>query len=297
MRESLIYTPRNWFIYLAALFKLSSSYGNEYHDEMVGLYCEYQPEQLLNFLKSSSSYSFEKAYKKCSEEDLLPEMLYLLEKMGAYRQALSLIIERIHDVDMAIDFAKEKRDNSLWDEFLKFSIDKPDFIVGLLKNASSYLNPVRIIEKIPSNLDIPNLQEALVLTMTGHTVQESLMEGCRKIFSLDIWNALGKQAELQQTGRAISMDSEKCQICEESLETSSALLFYCCTHVYHPQCLHVEVALPQAESYATPSRFKKVIQRIDRLYNKNIAEFQDASPKLSSRPILPSEIMCLKCSE
>ncbi len=38
------------------------------------------------------------AYKVCSEKDLVPEMVFLLGRMGNNKKALTLIIERLGDV-------------------------------------------------------------------------------------------------------------------------------------------------------------------------------------------------------
>lgn len=74
----------------------------------------------------------------------------------------------------AIEFAKEQNDENLWEEFLKFAMDKPPFIVGLLENLASYINPLRVIERIPLQLPIPGLKNALVQTMTDCSVQVHL---------------------------------------------------------------------------------------------------------------------------
>lgn len=39
-----------------------------------------------------------KAYSVCKERDYVPEMVFLLGRMGNNRQALTLIIERLGDV-------------------------------------------------------------------------------------------------------------------------------------------------------------------------------------------------------
>lgn len=38
------------------------------------------------------------AYRMCSEKDMVPEMVYLLGKIGDNKKALNLIIERLDDV-------------------------------------------------------------------------------------------------------------------------------------------------------------------------------------------------------
>lgn len=45
--------------------------------------------------------------------------------MGNTKQALWLIMEKMDDVDEAIEFAKEHDDSELWDDLIAYSIDKP----------------------------------------------------------------------------------------------------------------------------------------------------------------------------
>jgi vacuolar protein sorting-associated protein 41 len=70
-------------------------------------------------------------------------MVFLLGRMGNNKQALTLIIERLGDVNRvrflvlgtfcrpdfmstkAIDFAKEQSDDDLWEDLLKYSETRP----------------------------------------------------------------------------------------------------------------------------------------------------------------------------
>lgn len=45
--------------------------------------------------------------------------------MGNSRSALKMIMEELHDVDKAIEFAKEQDDGELWEDLILYSIDKP----------------------------------------------------------------------------------------------------------------------------------------------------------------------------
>lgn len=91
----------------------------------VKLYAEYAPERLIDFLRVSSQYNLEQAYKICTDRDLVPEMVFLLGRMGNNKQALYLIIDRLGDVTRAIDFAKEQSDDDLWEDLLKYSETRP----------------------------------------------------------------------------------------------------------------------------------------------------------------------------
>jgi hypothetical protein len=83
----------------------------------VDLYAEYNPAKLMDFLRASNYYSLERvrpflplyltsfadcfslqAYKVCDARDLVPEMVFLLGRMGDNKRALNLIIERLGDV-------------------------------------------------------------------------------------------------------------------------------------------------------------------------------------------------------
>ena len=169
--EALSSNPKFLHIYLNALYLKDQYEGAAFHDLQVDLFAEYDQPQLLSFLKSASAITFTKAYEICETRDLVPEMMYLLGKMGDNRKALFLIIERLGDVEKAIEFAKDQNDSSLWTEFLKYAMDKPPFIVGLLKKAGGYINPLLVIERIPMKLEIDGLKDAIIQIMSDCSVQ------------------------------------------------------------------------------------------------------------------------------
>ena len=71
----------------------------DYADLQVKLCAEYAPEKLIDFLRGSTGYRLEEAYKVCKERDLVLEMVFLLGHMGNNKKALNLIIERLGDVN------------------------------------------------------------------------------------------------------------------------------------------------------------------------------------------------------
>lgn len=99
----------------------------------------------------------------CEKYDLVPEQVYILGRMGDNHKALMLIIERLGDVDrvchgvilrwddpsksgidgslthpfsslpfQAIEFAKEQNDEDLWEDLLKYAMDKPGKLLSFL---------------------------------------------------------------------------------------------------------------------------------------------------------------------
>jgi len=137
----------------------------------VELYAEYDRTKLLPFLRQSNYYPLERALKICQDRDLVPEMVFILGRMGNNKQALSLIIEKLRDVEQAIDFAKEQNDDELWEDLIKYSMDKPVFIIGLLQNVGSHVDPIKLITRIPKGLRIPGLREALIKILQDYNLQ------------------------------------------------------------------------------------------------------------------------------
>lgn len=89
--------PKFLFIYLDCLWK-SDCDSSEYHQMQIELFAEYDYGRMIEFLRSSVHYSIPRVYAICEIKDLVPEMVYLLGKMGDNRKALMLIINRLGDV-------------------------------------------------------------------------------------------------------------------------------------------------------------------------------------------------------
>ncbi|ORZ22629.1 hypothetical protein BCR42DRAFT_172424 [Absidia repens] len=188
------------YIYLDALFDRDHHIGYEFHDLQVELYAEYDYPKLLDFLRTSHYISLEKAYHICEQKDLVPEMVFVLGRMGNNKKALMLIINRLDDVQRAIDFAKEQKDDDLWEDLLTYSMDKPNFIRGLLENVGTDVEPLRLIKRIPDDLNIPGLKEALLKILQDYNLQMSLHQGCEKILVSDSVYLADRMYKTQKRG-------------------------------------------------------------------------------------------------
>ncbi|KAF9282310.1 Vacuolar protein sorting-associated protein 41 [Mortierella alpina] len=241
--------PRLLHIYLDALFVRDSHLGFEFHNLQVELYAAYAPVKLIDFLRASNYYSLEKAYRACEQRDLVPEMVFLLGRMGDNKKALMLIIERLGHVEQAINFAKEQNDDDLWEDLLKYSMDKPHFIRGLLQNVGTEIDPIRLIRRIPNGLEIPDLRPALMKILQDFNLQMSLREGCRRILVSDSVAMADQLQRSQKRGIACSEET-MCSFCQQPIfvrgETRvpgtpiSTFVMFFCRHVYHDKCLFVD---------------------------------------------------------
>ena len=173
----------------------------------VPLYAEYQREKLLKFLQTSQYISLTQAQKELQERNLGPEIVYILERTGQIKKALQIVLHAIKDVTQAIEFCKRHNDRDLWEDLIQYSINKPEYIIALLNNIGTHLNPVDLIDRIPNGVKIKGLRDALVKILNDYRVQISLLEGSRTIMSGDCLNLLEKQIKTVRHGVSVDGSS------------------------------------------------------------------------------------------
>jgi len=243
--QQLTKKPYYLFLYLDSLFIQDSHLVAEFADMQVKLYAEYALPRLIDFLRASNYYSLEQAFEVCKERDLVPEMVFLLGKMGNNKQALTLIIERLGDVQRAIEFAKEQNDDDLWEDLLRYSETRPTFIRGLLENVGVEISPIRLIRRIKNGLEIPGLKDALIKILQDFHLQISLLQGCQTILYGDSAE-LSHKLQNGQTGGFFLTAKTTCSVCSRSIQETpdSLVILYLCRHVVHATCLSGSNRLP-----------------------------------------------------
>ncbi|KAG9017435.1 Vacuolar protein sorting-associated protein 41 [Tulasnella sp. JGI-2019a] len=256
--EQLRVRPYYLYLYLDALFDRDPYLASDFADDQVVLYAEYESGRLIDFLRASNYYSLERAYQICKKRDMVPEMVFLLGRMGGdenNKEALNLIIERLGDVNRAIDFAKEQNDEDLWERLLKYSETRPAFIRGLLENVGAEINPIGLIRRIKNGLEIPGLKEALIKILWDFNLQMSLLEGCQKILHSDC-TTLAARLQARQVNGYLGVAARPCPVCSLPLFNTALLhpsamnsrqplaLLFLCRHLVHAACVKGGGALP-----------------------------------------------------
>jgi hypothetical protein len=120
----------------------------------VELYADYLPTALMPFLASSHFYPLEAAYEVCAARGLVPEMVYVLSRMGSCQQALQLIIERQGDIPAAIQFVQGQADDELWGYLIDWALAAPGTTAQLLDHIGGHINPLKVIERIPLGMQV-----------------------------------------------------------------------------------------------------------------------------------------------
>ncbi|EPS74380.1 hypothetical protein M569_00372, partial [Genlisea aurea] len=254
-------------LYLHSLFESNPDAGRDYHDMQVELYADYDPKTLLPFLRSSQHYTLEKALEICLKRELLREQVFILGRMGNSKQALAVIINKLGDIEEAMEFASTQNDDELWEELIRQSLSKPEMVGVLLEHTVGYLDPLYIVSMVPNGLEIPKLRDRLVKIITDYRTETSLRHMCNDILKADCVNLLIKC--YKEARRAIYLSSEgdeprskrekdksssssserrnvksksrggtRCCMCFDpfAIHDASIYVFFCC-HAYHETCL------------------------------------------------------------
>ncbi|KAJ2714902.1 Vacuolar protein sorting-associated protein 41 [Coemansia spiralis] len=267
--RQLVPAPEHLHVYLHLLGTKDPHLGTPFADLQVELYAEFDVWRLLGFLRSSTSYSLERALEICEERGLVPEMVYILGRMGDNHRALMLIIDRLNDVPGAIEFAKEQNDPELWRDLVLYARDKPEFILGLLELGGTHTSPTAVINSIPPNLRVPGIRRALTNVLHDYHLQVDLCTGCRRVLDGDCAVLADGLRRIMHRGLPVDA-AQPCLACQQGLgATPHCTLAFWCGHVFHDHCLllpdvQAKTRLPALEPPALPHRARPLLLRSPR---------------------------------
>ncbi|KKK21843.1 hypothetical protein ARAM_002893 [Aspergillus rambellii] len=196
-----------------AASKLAADEGkaliDRFADTAAELFAEYDRPLLMEFLQTSISYSFDKAVAICEQRHFTQELIYLLSKTGQTKRALNLILSDLKDVSQAISFAKSQDDPDLWEDLVDYSMDKPRFIHGLLVEAGTSIDPIKLVRRIPSGLEIEGLREGLTRLLREHDLQAIICQGAAKVLQSEVAVGMDTLRSGQRRGIKFNVVEEK----------------------------------------------------------------------------------------
>ncbi|KAJ1719857.1 Vacuolar protein sorting-associated protein 41 [Coemansia erecta] len=258
--RQLVPFPQHLHVYLHALRTHDAPSAAPFADLQVELYAEYDAPLLLPFLRATTAYSLDRALAVCEERLLVPAMVHILGRMGDGHRALMLIIERLHDVALAIDFAREQADPALWRDLVMYARDKPEFVVGLLEHAGGLggVSPVQVVRAVPRDLHVPGIRRAVVRVLADHRMLVELGADARRIVLADCDMLADQVRRLRHQGvpvraaaataaaaedtvdaGALLPGDKLCLVCQRPLggAPDTAALGFWCGHVFHDSCV------------------------------------------------------------
>ncbi|VVT46441.1 uncharacterized protein SAPINGB_P001215 [Magnusiomyces paraingens] len=212
------------FLYLEQLTLADSFASQSFGDLQVSLYAEFDRPKLMNFLKKHNNYNLEKASSVCEKRGYIPELVYILGKIGQNKQALKLVIEKLKDPEQAIDFAKAQKDPELWDDLIDYCLERPEFIRVLLKRASGSVDPIKVLNKIPSDMKIPGIRDSIMHIFSEYELVLSLNKGILEIVQKEAQDKAKTLFSLRTSGVSVDLFPETSQPSQDEKTTNSSAI-------------------------------------------------------------------------
>ena len=236
-------------------------------DLAIDLFAEYARDILSELLRSGDAtsgsvgdqgipYNYDHAVTVCEARRYIPELVHLLAITGQTRRALTLIIGELGDVAQAIKFVRDVADDGLWNDLSEFCLAKPHLIRRLLENIDvdisseqNGINPKDFVERIPNDLAIDGLRDALSRLVHENDVQHSVASGASTVLRNEVAVVLNSLTSGRAKGMLFEAASAEatstCAICETTFASpedgsesnDDALVGYSCMHRYHLPCL------------------------------------------------------------
>lgn len=215
--------PRLLCAYLDRLIHRDPSACASYHNLLFDLYSTYEPDKLVPLLRQSAYIQLDKALEVCKKKGLTQAIVFILGRMGNTHEALRIIIDKMDDINAAIDFCKEHGDSDLWAELMDISVSNPQLLSTLLREVSTYAaDPIGLIARIPEGHQVPDLMPSMVKILQDYRLQVTLEDGCCRVLHSDCYNLLSKK--YRTVSRAVKVrESTLCQSCQRTVLEFGAL--------------------------------------------------------------------------
>lgn len=196
------------FLYLEKLSSLDPFASREFGDMQVKLYAEFDRPKLLSFIQKNTNYNLGSAVQICETNNYIPELVYLLGKVGQNKRALKLIIEDLKDPERAIEFVTTQKDRDLWNDLIEYSIDKPNFLRILLDKGRDAIDPITILKEIPDHIQVPGFKSILLDVFMEKDISLSISKDVLEIMNSDAQKNSKQLREGQTRGHTVAADSE-----------------------------------------------------------------------------------------
>eukprot|EP01027_Heterolobosea_sp_BB2_P017634 GEZU01024978.1.p2 GENE.GEZU01024978.1~~GEZU01024978.1.p2 ORF type:complete len:219 (-),score=75.14 GEZU01024978.1:164-820(-) len=205
-------------------------------------------------------------------------MVFVLGRMGNTKDALTLLIEELGDVEQAITFVKDQNDEELWEDLINYSLSNASFVSDLLDHIGEHIDPLKLIKQIPPNMQIHKterskfeLKEKLVRVISEYALQANLNANCLDLLRSDTVTLSHQLFKMRRRGvrvdpgtaaattapgstAAIRSSSQRCEVCGEPPVAGRRkdMVVFWSGQVYHPTCFEhtFPTRLPQTLSVA-----------------------------------------------
>jgi hypothetical protein len=213
---------------------------------------------------------------------LYRELVYVLGRMGAAREALPLLINDLQDVKAAFDFVAGFEDDELWTELVSRCIatESGEIVAQLLECLpNTPLNALKVIPSIPPSIPIPGLQKRLLAILKDRRLQRSLIEGCAMLVQRDMFGLVERLVFRQSVGTCIRPDCDRCALCGVTIDDRR--------HLKEKEKKQDEEDVEEAI----------LDEAVDGIESGGGGSNDDEAPKATAKPVRERGVVIYECSQ
>uniref|UniRef100_A0A673FUA0 Vacuolar protein sorting-associated protein 8 homolog n=1 Tax=Sinocyclocheilus rhinocerous TaxID=307959 RepID=A0A673FUA0_9TELE len=239
--------------------------GPDLHELLVDLLCQFSPQQVTAFLKTSQDYRLEEAIQITEKHKLHEATAYLLEKKGNVQGAFEVLLqeeetgdevqsllrrveEALHDIIALCQRSSHGLNQQQREVFSPdcFSLSSAlkELTMKVLNSMSSFIAPPAIIQRILQDPvygkgKLAELQGLILGMLETFNYEQTLLETTTNLLNSDLHWSLSHLRKA--VSRGLHPRQYHCNICLQQYkrrqESEEEIIIFSCGHLYHCQCL------------------------------------------------------------
>uniref|UniRef100_A0A8C1G2I7 VPS8 subunit of CORVET complex n=1 Tax=Cyprinus carpio TaxID=7962 RepID=A0A8C1G2I7_CYPCA len=246
--------------------------GPDLHELLVDLQCQFSPQQVTAFLKTSQDYRLEEAIQITEKHKLHEATAYLLEKKGDVQGAFEVLLqsdevqsllrrveEALHDIIALCQRSshglnQQQREKhwcimnlakcSVSPDCFSLSSALKELTMKVLNSMSSFIAPPAIIQRILQDPvygkgKLAEIQGLILGMLETFNYEQTLLETTTNLLNSDLHWSLSHLRKA--VSRGLHPRQYHCNICLQQYkrrqESEEEIIIFSCGHLYHCQCL------------------------------------------------------------
>uniref|UniRef100_A0A673FXB4 Vacuolar protein sorting-associated protein 8 homolog n=1 Tax=Sinocyclocheilus rhinocerous TaxID=307959 RepID=A0A673FXB4_9TELE len=216
--------------------------GPDLHELLVDLLCQFSPQQVTAFLKTSQDYRLEEAIQITEKHKLHEATAYLLEKKGNVQGAFEVLrlVQKTENHWCIMNLAE----GPVSPDCFSLSSALKELTMKVLNSMSSFIAPPAIIQRILQDPvygkgKLAELQGLILGMLETFNYEQTLLETTTNLLNSDLHWSLSHLRKA--VSRGLHPRQYHCNICLQQYkrrqESEEEIIIFSCGHLYHCQCL------------------------------------------------------------
>uniref|UniRef100_A0A672NK14 RING-type domain-containing protein n=1 Tax=Sinocyclocheilus grahami TaxID=75366 RepID=A0A672NK14_SINGR len=218
--------------------------GPDLHELLVDLLCQFSPQQVTAFLKTSQDYRLEEAIQITEKHKLHEAAAYLLEKKGNVQGAFEVLLQLCRVTLENHWCIMNLAEGPVSPDCFSLSSALKELTMKVLNSMSSFIAPPAIIQRILQDPvygkgKLAEIQGLILGMLETFNYEQTLLETTTNLLNSDLHWSLSHLRKA--VSRGLHPRQYHCNICLQQYkrwqESEEEIIIFSCGHLYHCQCL------------------------------------------------------------